>query len=314
MLDEEHHLSSTGKIIRFLNGDDLYPVNRYQSLLLATASELAALRIAAQRTVPLADLSAWEPCCGGGPAAVALKHLGLGYVQATDISPEAVTSCVANAEANDLRLDRALTADLLADGDDRRYDLICCNPPCGPDIASDGSGPAMDVAVRGGETGVEVTCRLIEQARSRLTPGGSLLFVAVSTTDIGRLGLVLDRHFPGRWRAFPSTPIAAPYRRVDARHSQWLTDVTTPFRPLVWRRDDGWYWRLSWVIEATNEPSATFRTGFPLLPYGIPADRDPDLMNMIQNNSDDAYWLRKASSDDTAGPRRVEEWPRRVEE
>lgn len=299
MLREELHLSSAGKVVRFLNTSELYPVNQYQSLLLATTSELAMVRLAARHGLELGELAAWEPCCGGGPAAVTLKHIGVGHVQATDVSSEAVASCLANASANDVTLDRAITADLLADGDDRAYDLICCNPPCGPDIASDALGAAMSLAIRGGETGVEVTCRLIEEAPARLAPTGSLLFVAVSTANVDRLSTVLDRHFPGRWRAFPSTPVAAPYRRADDPQARWLIDPGAALRPMVWRRGDGWYWRLSWVIEATNEPDVEFHTGFPLHPYGMQVDRDQNLMSMINSHSLDGYWLRHESP--TAG-------------
>jgi hypothetical protein len=283
----------SGSVLRFMNQDHLFPVYQFQSLLLATASELAATMIVAERGANIADLKAWEPCCGGGPAAVTLKHLGVGYVQATDISDESIAACRANAAANAVSLDRIAVADLLADSDqDRRYDLICCNPPCAPDVSSNSEPASLLTAVRGGDKGIELTLRLLDQVGPRLTPGGSLVFVAVSTSDIASLRQRLDEDFHGQWRTFPTTPVAAPYRSAEDEASRWLTDGTAAFEPIVWRRKDGWYWRLTWIVEVSNGRLSGTGSGFALCPYGLEVDRDRDLSLMISKFSSDGFWLR----------------------
>jgi predicted RNA methylase len=293
MTAEVRHLSNSGKVLRFVNEDRLYPVNQYQSLVLATASELAAHGVAARTGTPLAELAAWEPCCGGGPTAISLKSMGIGYVQATDINDDSVAACIANARNNDVELDRVERADLLADGGNRQFDLISCNPPCGADAAGPASmSPQIRTAVEGGETGIELTMRLLEQVAPRLSEHGSLIFVAVSTSDIYGLRNSLDARFPGKWRTFPSTPVAAPYRRTDDADASWLVDQTVGFEPLVWRRDDGWYWRLSWIIEVSRGLPSGAYSAFTLCPYGLEVSRDPGLAELIGRCSDDGLSLR----------------------
>lgn len=299
MSDEVKHLNLAGQLLTFENPPDLYPVNQYQSLLLATVSELAAVLIAARQNRPVATLSAWEPCCGGGPTAIALKRLGLGYVQASDVNPRAVDACRANAFRNDVGVDRTVTASMLDDGETRPYDLIACNPPCG--VGPRGSGAAQDaleVAVRAGPDGLDLTGQLITQAASRLIQGGSLIFVVVSTGNVRRLASWLDAAFPGRWRTFPSTPVAAPYAPEGDPRVEPLFDPSLGFRPMLWKRPDGWFWRLSWIVEATTGETfvstrggGAVRTGFAMCPFGYQVDRDPALAAMIREFSSDGFWL-----------------------
>jgi hypothetical protein len=149
----------------------------------------------------------------------------------------------------------------------------------------------MLTAVRGGQTGIEVTQRLLEQVSPRLTARGSLLFIAVSVTDVFGLMESLNRLFPDRWRTFPTTPVAAPYRRVNHPSAAWLSAPDNPFHPIVWRRDDGWFWRLTWVIEVMPNPPGPIRPGLPLCPYGTEIQPDPGLRRMIERFSSDGFWL-----------------------
>jgi predicted RNA methylase len=300
MNDEVKHLNLAGQLLTFQNPRGLYPVNQYQSLLLATASEFAAVLLATRQDRPITDLSAWEPCCGGGPAAIALKRLGLGYVQATDVNPHAVDACRANASKNDVELDRTATASMLEDGETRRYDLIACNPPCGvAPRANYAEQDALDVAVHAGLDGLDLTRELLTNARSRLTPGGSLLFVVVSTGNVRRLARWLDAEFGGRWRTFPCTPVAAPYAPAGDARVEPLLDTSLDFRPMVWKRSDGWYWRLSWIVEAStggtffpaSAGSADARARFVMCPFGYEVCRDPALTEMIREFSADGFWL-----------------------
>jgi predicted RNA methylase len=299
---EVRHLNLKGQTLSFFNPEGLYPVNQYQSLVLATASEYAAVTLSARRRRPLAELAAWEPCCGGGPVAVSMKHLGLGYVQASDINPDALAACRANAARNGVTLDAVKTASLLADGDSRRYDLIACNPPCGVGPHSDfGDNEAIRQAVSGGAEGMELTRQLLHEAAGRLAEGGSLVFVVVSTGNVRALSRWLDELFPCAWRAMAGTPVAAPYAPADDPRITLLTQPSLGYEPLVWQRGDGWYWRLTWILEArVTGWSVPPHSGFPLCPLGQEVSRDAGLQDLLRRSSDDGFWLRRSGL--TASP------------
>lgn len=290
MHGEVLHRNIAGRLLRFRNPAGLYPVNRYQSLVLATTSEIAALTIAARKGCRISGLSAWEPCCGGGPAAVSLKSLGLKRVHATDINEDALAACRANAALNDLALDHVRPANLLEDGDSARFDLIACNPPCGAGRAVDDriSDP-MEIATTGGQTGMEFTCRLLERISERLSPGGSFLFVAVSTGDIRALAAFLDEKFGGCWRTFPATPVAAPWTPVNGNQTRASLEAALGFKPMIWERGDGWYWRLSWIVEVT--PDGALPSGFALSPYGFEIANDPAAAAMITELGEEGFPL-----------------------
>jgi hypothetical protein len=296
-MDEISYLTSSGRLLRFLNPPGLYPVNAYQSLVLVAASEMSVLAMAVRQKRLLADLSAWEPCCGGGPVATTLKSLGVGFVQASDVNPLSVASCCENAIQNGLVLERACVADFLDDGTDRRFDLICCNPPCGVGPVVAGTQARLLEAIDGGDDGMEPTLSLLLKAPQRLAPSGSLIIIAVSTGNIVRLAHVLNTEFPNRWRVLPSTPVAAPWLpAADPRVAQ-LRRGAEEFEPMTWSRNDGWVWRLSWVIEVTA--GTTFAsasdmppaTGLPLRPFGYDLDQDPGLRALINRTGSDGFWL-----------------------
>ena len=292
MYGEIQHLTSAGKLLRFTNPPGFYPVNAYQSLVLATASEIAAHMLAARSRRKFNEMSAWEPCCGGGPAAITLKSLGFGVVQASDIDAEAVALCRANAERNQVFLDRTTCGDILEDGNSTPFDLICCNPPCGVAAAVESSPPGrIKRAVDGGERGMHQTLALLKQAPKRLTRDGSLVFVAVSTGAVTSLLQALDEYFPGRWRTLPATPVAAPWAREDDQRAAKLLSGFQSFQPFIWRRGDGWVWRLTWVIEASMEVCAPVVKGLPLYPYGYETAADPALLAQIVKFGHDGYWL-----------------------
>lgn len=291
------HLSSSGRLLHFLNPPGLYPVNAYQSLVLAAACEMAVLARAVREARPLAEFSAWEPCCGGGPVAVALKSLGVGYVQATDVNPLAVASCIANAAHNGLPLDRAVMADILDDDADRRFDFICANPPCGAGPVVARTNRPLREAVDGGDDGMEPTLDLLRKAPARLNPGGSLILIVVSTGHIVRLARALEAQCPGNWRVLPCSPVAAPWCRADDPRMARFRDECRDFQPLVWSRADGWVWRLSWVVEVFARPGEKERgsgdmvSGFPLLPYGHNVALDEGLQALIRRQSKNGFWL-----------------------
>jgi methylase of polypeptide subunit release factors len=297
MINEARYLGLSRRLLRFQNSPGSYPVNEYQSLVLASAAEIGAMTIAVRQHRPMESLSAWEPCCGGGPAALALKGLGLHYVQATDLNEAALEACRRNARLNALTLDRVELASLLEDGTQRNFDLICCNPPCGVEsVIGESVMGAKRLAVDGGVDGMDFSIELVQQAAKRLVPEGSLIMVVVSTGNVRRLAGELSQVFGRSWRVISPTPIAAPWAKAnDALLERMKQGVE--FERFVWTRPDGWLWRLTWVIEASlglqlalngGEAEAP---GFPLRPFGLDVKCDEDLLRKIDRMGRDSFWL-----------------------
>ncbi|MGZ8898337.1 MAG: hypothetical protein ACXW1Q_08510 [Halobacteriota archaeon] len=146
---------------------------------------------------------------------------------------------------------------------------------------------------------MELKHRLLSQVASRLSDGGSLVFVVVSTGHVRRLAKRLNETFPQCWRTFPPTPVAAPYARVGDPRIEALLDPSLEFKPMIWTRPDGWCWRITWIVEVTKShlffpaPAYTGRTytGFAMCPFGYEIAWDPGLQAMIKEFSADGFWL-----------------------
>ncbi len=135
--------------------------------------------VGGNRERPLAIADA---CTGSGCVAVALaRELPGASVVATDISESALDVARRNAARHGVgdRV-RFVCTDVLA-GLEGAFDLITGNPP----YVRAGDRPALQPEVRdhepavalfGGNDGVDVMAALIEQATSRLRPGGHLIF------------------------------------------------------------------------------------------------------------------------------------------
>ncbi len=67
-------------------------------------------------------------------------------------------------------------------------DIITCNPPYLPSTAGEGS----DVAVDGGESGVEYTLAFLDEAQDYLASSGTVYFVASDKADLDRLHEYFD--------------------------------------------------------------------------------------------------------------------------
>ncbi len=249
------HYGFGGKRLTFGSAAGVYPVNRYQSLFLASAACLEGFIIAASMGKRATELRTVELCCGGGPVAVTLKAAGFGTVDAVDIDKAAVDLCLENARANNIELDLVETRDIFAPhtGNMCRYDLVAINPPCSPDWGLWGArslGERMRVATSGGGNGEEFTVKAILALREWLTVGGSLVFVMTSTQDFRSIASQLNRVFPSSWRLHQGCPVAQPFLRRTSALTKTLDDFTADKRILSWDGGDGWNWRLSWIVVA----------------------------------------------------------------
>lgn len=113
---------------------------------------------------------------GGGCGLLAIIAAKKGAdVTAVDINPDAVEATKANAESNAAEL-TALESDLFSSVEGE-FDLIVFNPPYLP--VEEGE---TDFTYAGGKTGREVIGKFIEQAKSYLKPGGTIMMVISSMT------------------------------------------------------------------------------------------------------------------------------------
>ena len=250
------HYGPAGRVFRFENPDDLYPVNRYQSLVLATSAYLEAATYAATHERPLRALRAIEFCCGGGAASIMLKAAGVGYVEATDVNPRALEACRHNATLNGISLDRVGHHDLLAPSrpSPEGFDLVVCNPPCGrSEQAETVANPQIRTVIDGGPGGITFIAPLFRAAQSYLVPEGRLIFIITSSMTFRSVQAELDRHFPGRWRLDDTTPVAQPYVHHDTPEGRSLLELASRREVFVWLGDDGFLWRISWVVVATHQ-------------------------------------------------------------
>lgn len=125
-----------------------------------------------------------EMGCGSGFLSVHMAAAGA-EVTAADINPSAVTCTEKNALRNGLKI-KAMRSDLFSDLDGI-YDLIIFNPPYLP-VEDKGM---MEAAWAGGEGGLEVVERFLEQVRSFLAPHGRILILVSSRMDERKLGELL---------------------------------------------------------------------------------------------------------------------------
>lgn len=248
-----------GNLLRFENPPGVYPVNRYQSLWLATTACYEAFALSSAIGKSLAEMSVWDVCSGAGPCAVLLKSAGMGFVRATDVSTAALDACHRNAELNQQELSEVLQADMLDAGGDREtFDMIVCNPPCRPTGMCD---TALDSpigrAINGGPGGTVFYQRLIRGASQKLNAHGRLVFVVVSTINLGEIKEELNACFPGRWRVSMNSPVAQPFRIESPEAIKTLKAMGQHGTSIMWQDRNQGYWRFSWVIVADMQPLPT---------------------------------------------------------
>ena len=137
-------------------------------------------------------------CTGSGCLAVlAALRFSTAKVDAVDLSKGAVAVARKNVAKHSLRKRiRLHRGDLFAPVERARYDLIVANPPY-----VDAKGMANlppecrhepELAFDGGEDGLSVVRRIIDEAGRHLKPNGGLL------CEIGRCKPALERAYPGK--------------------------------------------------------------------------------------------------------------------
>ena len=121
------------------------------------------------------------------PASVLEVGVGSGYVLeriparsrcGTDLNPMAVTAAQDRVSDADIRLGD------LTEPFDGPFDLIVCNPPYLPADWSDRFlSDEVRSALIGGTSGIELSLRLIREARGKLALGGAMLIIVSSHAD-----------------------------------------------------------------------------------------------------------------------------------
>lgn len=135
-------------------------------------------------------------CTGSGCLAILAAHtFAFAAVDAVDISPAALEVAALNIDQYGLDDQiAAINSDLFSQLQERRYDVILSNPPYV-------DGEAMrdlpheyqhepSLALAGGEDGLELVHRILQQAPEHLTPGGILL------VEIGHNRALLEAVYP----------------------------------------------------------------------------------------------------------------------
>lgn len=140
--------------------------------------------------------SALDLCTGSGCLAVLLAHaFEQAHVDAVDISDAALAVAKRNVDAYNLHERITLVESNLFDAlDGKRYDLIVSNPPY-VDAAAMASLPAEyrhepQLALAGGDAGIDLVRRILNRARSKLNPGGLLI------VEVGHNRAAVEAEFP----------------------------------------------------------------------------------------------------------------------
>ena len=141
--------------------------------------------------------SVLDLCTGSGCLAIlAARVFPHAQVDAVDISADALA--VATRNVADKGLEERIElfrGDLFSGIGKRRYDLIISNPPYVADVEMDAlpeevrAEPALALA-GGGEEGMAIVTRILEEAAEHLTEGGGLM------CEVGQARAVIEAMFP----------------------------------------------------------------------------------------------------------------------
>jgi ribosomal protein L3 glutamine methyltransferase len=169
----------------------IVPRSLIGELLMTALAEDNALTGDPERIVSVLDL-----CAGGGSLAIlAARVFANARIEAVDCSAGALEVARRNVEEHGLAERIALKCgDLFAPIEGASYDLILANPPY-VDAATMADFPPEyaaepSIAHAGGADGLDIVRRILTEAPTHLTAGGTLI------CEVGGGGSVLDRDFP----------------------------------------------------------------------------------------------------------------------
>lgn len=136
-----------------------------------------------------------DVCTGSGCLAILLAHhFPKARVDALDLSAEALDVAKINVEEHRLaKRVRLFTSDVFDAVPAAKYDVILSNPPYEPTRLVDAQVPEFAAEPRlahdGGADGLAIIRKLLDQARTRLTPHGIVVI------EVGGLRAAIDREF-----------------------------------------------------------------------------------------------------------------------
>jgi len=169
------------------------PADRRASLLrIAAGSGDPALQLGVARAKVRRVV---DVCTGSGCLAVLLAHrFSQARVDACDLSAEALEVAKINVRAHRLtKRVHLFQSDVLDAVPPAKYDVILSNPPYEPSALVDAHAPEFAAEPRlahdGGRDGLAIIRKLLNQARTRLTPHGIVVI------EVGGLRPAIDREF-----------------------------------------------------------------------------------------------------------------------
>ena len=158
--------------------DRVFPVLDDEALFL---SDLAFDLLSELKPKTVLDL-------GTGSGVIALRLAPYVHrIAAVDINPRCIHFARANVRANNVRNVELAHGDLYSPLQGQRFDLVVSNPPFLPVPP----GARFHLAGNGGPDGTRVIRRILAGVAQFLSPGGCLLFLAISLSRRGR-PLILD--------------------------------------------------------------------------------------------------------------------------
>lgn len=162
---------------------------------------------------------------GSGIQAITAAVGGAAEVLAIDVSRAAMLSVVVNSRLNGVNV-RPLRGELFQPVAGRRFDLILANPPFVPSAAEPGRVRGAARAWEGGADGRRLLDPFLRELPDHLAPGGRVLIVHSSTSDVTATLATLDsaglRAEIAAARSEPLGPITAP--RADALEARGLLE------------------------------------------------------------------------------------------
>ena len=121
--------------------------------------------------------SVLEVGCGSGIVSLHLAQRG-NIVTAIDINPKAIEATKINAKNNNLKIE-ILEGNMFTPVQNRKFGNIVCNPPYLPP-SDNYDDPELELAVEGGNKGIEFTKNLLSEAHHYLENTGSIYMIQSS--------------------------------------------------------------------------------------------------------------------------------------